>query len=62
MTNSQSPQDFLKSFYADHGVSENTEERYRKLKQLIVIPNLDREPTFSELELEVLRNNGFNYL
>jgi hypothetical protein len=62
MINSKEPQDFLKSFYTDHGVSEDREERYRKLKQLVVIPSLDREPTFAELELEVLRNNGFDYL
>jgi hypothetical protein len=64
LSNNQEPAEFLESFYAKMGISKDIDERYRHLRGLILTPSLsrDKEPSFAELELQLLRENGFKYL
>lgn len=58
---SQDPSKFLERFYASMDISANPDERYRALRKLIQVPNVD-EPTFAELEMELLKEKGIDYL
>jgi hypothetical protein len=57
----EEPQDFLKRFYQQRGIPDDIDMKYQKLLCLVKIPGLEK-PTFAELEVQLLKDNGFGFL
>jgi hypothetical protein len=59
----KSPAEFLSDFYQIRGVEENDlKMKYHSIKDIVVIPNFpyhERKPYLAELEVQLLRDNGF---
>jgi hypothetical protein len=59
------PHQFLKEFYAQNGIhgegNEGVYSKHHLLKRRVIIPNYPsgKEPSLSELERQLLKENGY---